>query len=303
MVRQPFGVHVHTAGYVIVSVTVESASMSKKDRLIKRIDNDLLKIEREALKISKRISAKFVRKALQEYRKHGRIPPGLLQQHFTEPLSRAMYAVTLVGQRRAQIMFARRKSLQLDQMGDLIRTLEQQLDISFLNSAQEQWETTALQVLDATSIEIETKLRTTVNGLIAGGATTRQATSVLQSTFDSLGLTPTNSFQLETIFRTQSQIAYQAGRWKVDQDPDIQEILWGYEYFTVEDNRVRPEHAALHGTILPKDNQFWLTFWPPNGWNCRCQVLPVFRRVPVKNPPADAAPDDGFSFNPGVIYG
>lgn len=277
--------------------------MSKKDRLIKRIDKDLLKIEREALRIARRVSAKFVRKALSEFRKHGRIPPGLLQQHFSEPLSRAMYAVSLVGQRRAQVMFARRKSLQLDQMANLIKTLEQQLDITFLTQAQAQWETTALQVLDATSIEIETKLRTTVNTLISGGATVNQATGLLQSTFDSLGLTPANPFQLETIFRTQSQIAYQAGRWKVDQDPDIQEILWGYEYFTVEDNRVRPEHAALHGTILPKDHQFWSTFWPPNGWNCRCQVLPVFQPAPIKNPPVDAAPDEGFSFNPGVIFG
>src|SRR5262249_26336677 len=58
--------------------------------------------------------------------------------------------------------------------------------------------------------------------------------------------------EIETVFRTQTQIAYSAGRWQADQDPAVQEILWGYEYVTVGDDRVRPEHAELEGTVLPK---------------------------------------------------
>ena len=44
-------------------------------------------------------------------------------------------------------------------------------------------------------------------------------------------------------------------------------------YRTMEDARVRPEHAAMDGITLPIDHVFWQTRYPPNGWNCRCTVL------------------------------
>jgi len=44
------------------------------------------------------------------------------------------------------------------------------------------------------------------------------------------------------------------------------------EYVTMKDNRVRPAHIYLDGIIKQKDDKFWDTFMPPNGWNCRCKV-------------------------------
>lgn len=45
------------------------------------------------------------------------------------------------------------------------------------------------------------------------------------------------------------------------------------EYRTMEDSRVRPEHASLNRTILPADHPFWKTWTPPNGWGCRCTIV------------------------------
>lgn len=44
------------------------------------------------------------------------------------------------------------------------------------------------------------------------------------------------------------------------------------EYHTIGDGRVREAHRVLNGTILPIDHPFWKTYYPPNGWNCRCYV-------------------------------
>lgn len=44
-------------------------------------------------------------------------------------------------------------------------------------------------------------------------------------------------------------------------------------YHTVGDGRVRPTHEALNNISRPVDDKFWNTYYPPNGWNCRCTVL------------------------------
>jgi len=47
------------------------------------------------------------------------------------------------------------------------------------------------------------------------------------------------------------------------------------QYRTAHDDKVRPEHAALDGVTLPMSDPFWETYYPPNGWNCRCTVAQV----------------------------
>lgn len=45
------------------------------------------------------------------------------------------------------------------------------------------------------------------------------------------------------------------------------------QYSTVGDGKVRNSHKALDGIKKPVDDQFWNTYYPPNGWNCRCDVI------------------------------
>lgn len=49
------------------------------------------------------------------------------------------------------------------------------------------------------------------------------------------------------------------------------------QYRTAGDDRVREEHAELEGVTLPIDDSFWESYYPPNGWNCRCTVVQVRR--------------------------
>jgi SPP1 gp7 family putative phage head morphogenesis protein len=48
-----------------------------------------------------------------------------------------------------------------------------------------------------------------------------------------------------------------------------------WQYITMDDGKVRPEHQKLHLIILPVDDPRWLKIYPPNGWNCRCRIKPL----------------------------
>lgn len=47
-----------------------------------------------------------------------------------------------------------------------------------------------------------------------------------------------------------------------------------WEYRTVGDRHVRKEHEKLDGLILPYNDPRWDKLFPPNGWNCRCFIVP-----------------------------
>jgi len=47
-----------------------------------------------------------------------------------------------------------------------------------------------------------------------------------------------------------------------------------WQYKTIGDDRVRDSHRALHDVILPANHPLWAKVYPPNGWGCRCYVVP-----------------------------
>ena len=66
--------------------------------------------------------------------------------------------------------------------------------------------------------------------------------------------------------------ANMAAKWESFQQDGDRYYL---QYRTQQDEKVRPEHAALHGVTLPMTDSFWNEYYPPNGWNCRCTVVQV----------------------------
>jgi len=211
------------------------------------------------------------------------------------------------------------KSLQLRLVPDgphleAVNTLRQrlQLPVEELDAIQAQYDLKALRVLDDATAEIEAQLQMTLLRTTQAGEHVREGVKAMREAFAAAGITPQNSYTLENLFRTQTQMAYGAGRWQASQDEAIQEILWGYTYITVGDDRVRPEHAGLDGTTAPKDDSIWRSIWPPNGYSCRCSTIEVFESQKIVRPPAvvsvngkeyEPGPDKGFAFNPGQWFG
>ena len=54
------------------------------------------------------------------------------------------------------------------------------------------------------------------------------------------------------------------------------------QYVTAGDEKVRDDHAILDGVVADINDPFWNTYYPPNDWNCRCDV------IQLSNPDAPA---------------
>lgn len=63
-----------------------------------------------------------------------------------------------------------------------------------------------------------------------------------------------------------------ASKWFDFNDDDER---YNLQYRTAQDDKVRTSHAAMHNTTLPKSDDFWNKFYPPNDWGCRCTVEEV----------------------------
>lgn len=77
---------------------------------------------------------------------------------------------------------------------------------------------------------------------------------------------------LNAEYKTAVRSAKMARKWEnLQRDKDVYPYL---TYKTQGDARVRKAHKELEGVTYPIDHEFWNTFYPPNGWRCRCTVEP-----------------------------
>ena len=73
-----------------------------------------------------------------------------------------------------------------------------------------------------------------------------------------------------TEYATATKLAAGARRWdEITADTATFPLL---QYLAVVDDNSRDDHAALNGVIRPANDGFWDTNFPPNGYNCRCDV-------------------------------
>ena len=84
------------------------------------------------------------------------------------------------------------------------------------------------------------------------------------------------AWRIDNIFRTNIQTAYNVGRYKEMMEVAPTRPYW--QYSAVNDSRTRPAHIAVNGKIYRYDHKFWDTWYPPNGFRCRCGVTTLSER-------------------------
>ncbi len=114
------------------------------------------------------------------------------------------------------------------------------------------------------------------------------------------GLTPG---YWETVYRTNTQTAYNAGRrMEFDRNPPA-----ALELIVMDDERTSGICRPLKGKVLPYDHPFWKSNWPPFHFNCRTTVRAVSydeaKKLNIENPGRKQTrrmfrPQKGFGGNP-----
>ncbi|MET0626589.1 MAG: phage minor head protein [Pyrinomonadaceae bacterium] len=103
------------------------------------------------------------------------------------------------------------------------------------------------------------------------GTPQREVIKGFRSILSGAGHEQLGEFHLETVFRTNVQVAYGVGRRRAMEAISDELPLW--QYSAVLDDRTRPAHRALDGVILPADHPFWQEHYPPWGFSCRCVTV------------------------------
>lgn len=105
------------------------------------------------------------------------------------------------------------------------------------------------------------------------------------------------AWRLETIFRTNVQLSYSAGRYRQAMHPDVLEHhpLWMFD--AVLDGRTSPICAACNGTKLLASDAWWNDHTPPLHFNCRSTITTMADDGDHSEPP-DVPAASGFGSAP-----
>lgn len=122
--------------------------------------------------------------------------------------------------------------------------------------------------------QIQVEVMRHLTDAVEQGETFPQFAGKVNELTDTLGLSRGKPSYLQMVFRTNVQSAYGAGRYKAIRNPVIAQSRPYVQYRTVDDARVRDEHAILDdGKVYRTDDPVWQRIAPPNGFNCRCSIV------------------------------
>jgi len=109
-------------------------------------------------------------------------------------------------------------------------------------------------------------------------------------------------WRLETIFRTNIQSAYAAGRYEEATQPETLKRRPYWRFDAVMDSRTSPICKPLDGTVRPADDPWWAEHHPPLHHACRSHVITLTdaqaRRMGITATPPNTEAAPGFGSPP-----
>jgi SPP1 gp7 family putative phage head morphogenesis protein len=166
----------------------------------------------------------------------------------------------------------------------------------------------AFTIAGVSDVRLIEQIKQALVDVLTHGGTEKDFEAAVNALTDKAGVARLTRTQIDTVFQTNVQTAYQNGRFEQLMDPAILAALPYWMYRTAGDDRVRPAHAALDGFAARATDVVWHRLYPPCGYNCRCTVtaeapgdvpddsdIPGLSRIPAA---AARVPDPGFGGQP-----
>jgi len=145
-------------------------------------------------------------------------------------------------------------------------------------SLEEEYRTLAFTVSGYTKIQILNHFYDALLKAIEDGETMYTFRERMNEFLSAQGYEGLTNFQADNIFRTNVQTAYQVGHYKQMTDPAVLKLRPYWMYNAVNDSKTRPSHLAMDGKVFPADSPVWDTWYPPNGYRCRCTITSLSKR-------------------------
>lgn len=175
-------------------------------------------------------------------------------------------------------------------------------------SIAERYRGLAFTVSGYTKAQILKRFYDELLAALEDGNTLSEFRSRMNDFLESEGYEGLDPLQADNIFRTNVQTAYNVGHYEQMTDPGVMRLRPYWQYDAVNDTHTRPSHLAMDGRVFPADHPVWSTWFPPNGFRCRCTVKPLSKRqveargLTVEEAlPSGVAPDPHFATNPAKV--
>lgn len=132
----------------------------------------------------------------------------------------------------------------------------------------------------AMSADLLTDMRDAVDIAINTGISLNKFRKMFDETVEKYGWSYNGSrnWRSKLIYETNMRSAYAQGRYEQQTSPAITSGRPYLMYRHGNTKDPRPEHLKWDGLILPADDPFWKTHYPPNGYGCKCRVYSLSER-------------------------
>ena len=153
-------------------------------------------------------------------------------------------------------------------------TREPRLAVNAEEVAELYRETHAFALAKSAEKAITRAVQGAITSSVKSGVSMPSTSKIVQSLGDF-----TRSYA-NTVYRTNLNTAYTAGRFQQAQEPGVRTVLPAMERWSVRDSSLRAgrhqdggeNHAAAHGLVAATTDRIWQTLAPPSGYGCRCGV-------------------------------
>ncbi|MGR6858884.1 phage head morphogenesis protein [Aliivibrio salmonicida] len=148
----------------------------------------------------------------------------------------------------------------------------------------------AFTIAKVSGNEAINRVKTLYTEALKNGTSKSETLQKLDGFMEQTGMGEANPYWLQLNYRANMMTAYNSGRWTQVANNDLVQYL---VYSSVMDSGTTELCRHLDDVVKLKYDDFWLTYYPPNHYNCRGTVSPMSEKQYKSLPSSARKKSDG----------